>query len=66
MSTDNAASSPPQFPSGIPNPPIFAKLGFKDRGYLRNNIELHAAQEREAIAMTTEQTCVELPDARKR
>ncbi|KAF2788240.1 NDK-domain-containing protein [Melanomma pulvis-pyrius CBS 109.77] len=67
MSTDHAASSSPQFPSGIPDPPIFAKLGFKDRGYLRHNIELHAAQEREAVAMTTEQTFIAIkPDGVQR
>lgn len=41
------------FPSGIPDPPIFSKLGHKDRSYLRKNIEaIHAAN------MTTEQTYV--------
>lgn len=45
-----------QFPSGIPDPPIFKHLGPKDRGRIRQNIERHAAEERDAANMTTEQT----------
>jgi hypothetical protein len=42
-----------QFPSGIPDPPIFQKLGPKDRSLLRRNIETKHADN-----MTTEQTYV--------
>jgi nucleoside-diphosphate kinase len=45
-----------QFPSGIPDPPIFKHLGPKDRARLRQNIEKHAEQERQNANMTTEQT----------
>jgi len=54
-----SSNEPPQFPSGIPDPPIFQKLGFKDRGYLRRNIELQAQKEREEANMSSsEQTYV--------
>lgn len=56
MSANNSSSS--QFPSGIPDPPIFAKLGPKDRSRLRQNIEAHAAKERELATMSNEQTYV--------
>ncbi|KAF9691298.1 hypothetical protein EKO04_010812 [Ascochyta lentis] len=53
-------SSP--FPSGIPDPPIFSKLGPKDRSNLRKNIET-----RHAANMTTEQTFIAIkPDGVQR
>ncbi|KAJ8106129.1 hypothetical protein OPT61_g9743 [Boeremia exigua] len=53
-----AQSISSSFPSGVPDPPIFSKLGPKDRSHLRNNIEsLHTAN------MTTEQTFIAIkPD----
>jgi nucleoside-diphosphate kinase len=42
--------------SGIPDPPFFNKLGPKDRGQIRQNIEAHAAQERKSIMSSSEQT----------
>jgi hypothetical protein len=53
-----SASSSTNFPSGIPNPPIFARLGPKDRGRIRQNIEATAANEARFDNMTTEQTYV--------
>jgi hypothetical protein len=46
-------SPPPQFPSGIPDPPIFKRLGPKDRSHLRHNIETQHFD-----TMSTEQTYV--------
>ena len=53
MSDPSSSSS--QFPSGISDPPIFKRLGPKDRSHLRQNIEtLHFDN------MSTEQTYVQL------
>jgi nucleoside-diphosphate kinase len=43
------------FPSGIPDPPIFKKLGPKDRSHIRQNIERQFQAK-----MTTEQTYVHM------
>ncbi|KAF2467979.1 NDK-domain-containing protein [Lindgomyces ingoldianus] len=64
---DSVSASSSHYPSGIPDPPIFAKLGPKDRAYLRRNIEAHAAKEREFVEMTTEQTFIAVkPDGVQR
>ncbi|KAH8731860.1 nucleoside diphosphate kinase [Phaeosphaeriaceae sp. PMI808] len=58
----SSSTAPPLHPSGIPDPPIFKKLGLKDRAHLRNNIEtLHFNN------MTTEQTFIAIkPDGVQR
>ncbi|KAJ4293471.1 nucleoside diphosphate kinase Ndk1 [Kalmusia sp. IMI 367209] len=66
MSTASTSpDTPPSFDSGIPDPPFFNKLGPKDRGRIRQNIERHARQEQ--AAMSNEQTFIAIkPDGVQR
>ncbi|KAF2677650.1 nucleoside diphosphate kinase [Lentithecium fluviatile CBS 122367] len=68
MSSSSASPSPsPSFPSGIPDPPFFSKLGPKDRGRIRQNIEAYAAKQRQFDMSSAEQTFIAIkPDGVQR
>jgi nucleoside-diphosphate kinase len=45
-----------EFPSGIPDPQFFTKLGPKDRSRIRQNIEANFEKTHKADNMANEQT----------